>query len=850
MVRLICLALIINIMISCDDTKKEGERSAGETVAGEAAAGEAVAGEAVAGEAVAGEAVAGEAVAGEAVAGEAVAGEAASDSWTTSEIYEGLRPTCESCHGQGLSLASFANLAEFERLIVADPTWVVPGAPAQSGLINLLEGNYSGAYAQMPPSGETYANMIAGVGEAPSMEEIIAWIEALELGSIEPELVECADRPARGVMARLSRSEYRNATRDLLGTDLDPGADFPSENESYGFSHISSLLTLSPLLLEKYDLAAMGLASEALPLHTAPVERFVLEGETDLSSSVGSASGDFWNLWSNGLLSTFFTPPSAGVYRFEMSVAGGQAGPDPVRFALVIDGEDIQSFESTAQNPDRDVLTFDVELSNSEHQIGVRFLNDYYCPQDRFDTGECLGLGDRNLYLDRIVISGPQEITVSRSVFEERFLTCDPAESGFESCAREVITRFGRLAWRRPMTRIEVERLWNLVSADFSETEPTVREWREGMRQALHATLLSPYFIFRVERAADGQALNAFERATRLAAFLWRSIPDEVLLDAAENGELDTPEGQISEVDRMLNDPKALALIKDFGGRWMQLHHLDSVEPDYAIFSQFDEELRQAMSEESTRSLMTAVSEERSLLDLVNLDFTWVNARLADFYGMNEAYNEAAATERRGGYRRISLPQAGRLGFLTHGSWLTHTSQPTRTSPVVRGKWVLENLLCSPPPPPPPGVEGLPESTVDQNASVRERFEQHRADPACAACHTHMDAIGFGFEPFSGIGEFRVVDGNEVIDPSGELPTDPPLTFEDTIGLVNALRADDALPRCVTERMIIYAIGRGLNEDEFCFVDQVMNQSAQLSLQSLARSIAGSVMMNQQGVSP
>ena len=214
---------------------------------------------------------------------------------------------------------------------------------------------------------------------------------------------------------------------------------------------------------------------------------------------------------------------------------------------------------------------------------------------------------------------------------------------------------------------------------------------------------------------------------------------------------------------------------------------------------------------------------------------------------MTEVYQRAVETETDGGFRRIALPQAGRQGFLTQGAWLTLTSHPTRTSPVVRGKWVLENLLCSPPPPPPPSVEGLPESGVDQNASVRERFEQHRG-PACAACHTYMDAIGFGFEPFSGIGEFRLVDGDDLINPSGVLPSEPPIPFEDTVGLVNALRADEALPRCVTERMIIYALGRGLGEDEQCFVDEVMSRAGDLSLESLAASIAGSVMMNQQGV--
>ena len=791
----------------------------------------------------AGEAFAGTINGGAQIAGEVVAGDTNTTGPTTEDIYQRLRPSCVNCHGDGFALPYFATLNRFQSLLVADVNWVVAGQPEASALLDLLRGMSSGTYSQMPPGDSPYSESIAGQNGAPSMLELEEWILGLGNDPIEiEEELPCATTPTRGVMTRLSKLEYGHAIRDLLGTALDVGEGLPDENESYGFAHIASLLTLSPLLVEKYDLAAEALALEAVPSHAPPTEVQIFEAENDLTSMVGRATGEFWNLWSNGTLSTFTSVPFSAEYDITVTVSGQQAGPDPTRFSLVIDGEELPPQETSVQTPTRESFTTSVQLTAGEHQVGIRFLNDYYCPQDRFDEGECSGLGDRNLLVDRLTITGPLTVDLPPSSFEVRYLTCTPEEGEAETCLRATLNRFGRLAWRRPLTDTELDRLWDLISAEMNGE--VVQGWRTGLRQAIHAMLLSPHFIFRVERAPAGQALNAYERATRLAAFLWRSIPDELLLDAAERGDLDSQEGIRMEVTRMLNDRKATALVNDFGGRWMQLHHLDGAAPDYATCPQFNEELNSSMREEAERVLTTIVDEGRSILDLVNADFTWIDQRLADFYGLTDALDP----NREQAFQRVSLPQGGRLGFLTQAAWLTLTSQPTRTSPVVRGKWVLENLLCAPPPPPPPSVEGLPETGVDQDASVRERFEQHRADPACAACHTHMDAIGFGFEQFSGIGEFRLMDGRDVVDPSGELPTTPPTTFNDAVELVQTLRADPALPRCVTERMVIYALGRGVGEEERCMVDDVMSQSGRLSLQELAQAIAGSIMMTTQGV--
>lgn len=278
----------------------------------------------------------------------------------------------------------------------------------------------------------------------------------------------------------------------------------------------------------------------------------------------------------------------------------------------------------------------------------------------------------------------------------------------------------------------------------------------------------------------------------------------------------------------------------------MQLNHVESVSPDYEVFPDFDDLLKSSMYEESLRVLDTLIEEDRSLLELIDADFTWLNSRLASHYGLSDLLSLNLPDQ----FERVALPQGGRLGFMTQAAWLTVTSQATRTSPVLRGKWVLENLLCMPPPPPPPSVEGLIES-VNQNASVRERLEQHRADPACAACHTHMDSIGFGFEQFDGVGAFRTTDAQEVIDPSGELPSDPAISFSDAVEMVQNLRHHENVGRCFTERLVIYALGRGLSEDERCMVDEITLNAAEgdFTLNELAHAITQSPLFLTRGLS-
>ena len=787
--------------------------------------------------------------------------------WTTLDIFEGLSPTCAPCHSEGQSIPAFESLASFERLIVAEPAWVTPGSPSESALLSLLSGSAQGRYSQMPPSGPSYAerasSLSAQVPRAPNMTELADWIASLNPDALitPPEEVNCASLPAQSGLSRLSRDDYQRAVEDLLGTSLPIAQDLPAENESYHFTHLTELLTLSPLLVEKYDLAAQALAQEALPDRYPAPEELWFEGELDMESSVGAAGGSFWNLWAQGDLLTAVSVARLGLYQLQLSVGGGQAGPDPVRFAVLVDDIEVAYGETWAVSPAFERLSFEVPIEAGGHSIGVRFLNDYYCVEEGILAGRCTELGDRNLHFDSLLVTGPLYEDLPPSAFERRYLRCDLNalrdgalnDQELEVCGRETIEAFLRLAWRGPVSAMNLDRAWSLVDAELSQPSesPSLR-FAQGLRAVVHAALLSPRFLFKEELTPSGEHLEGRAIATRLAALIWRSVPDGELLAEAESGALATAEGIRASVTRMLSDPRATRLAVEFGGRWLTLHHLEVVAPDYLIFPTFDEPLRVAMYEETRRVLTAILDEDRSILDLIDADFTYLSPRLASHYGLEGALDTALGDT----FQRVSLPQAGRLGALTHGSWLTVTSHPTRTSPVVRGKWVLENLLCMPPPPPPPGVEGLP-PMVDQDSSVRARLEQHRADPACAACHTHMDAIGYGFEQLDGVGSFRLSDAGRLIDPAGELPPylegDEELregvSFADGPELVRALRADPRVSRCVAERFVVYALARGVREDERCLVDEVIAEASErgMTFKALVEAITVSPLFRMRG---
>ena len=740
---------------------------------------------------------------------------------TTAQVYENFLPVCVACHGSGQSFPIFASLQEFETSIVRDEDWVVAGQPEQSALLKILEGFGEGTYAQMPPGGEAYAALSSSDESLLRMQDLSAWVENLEEAA--PTERSCWDAPGFKGLQRLTRTEYNNTVRDLLDDAERPGDTFPADDYSHGFDNIAEVLTLSPLLVEKYELAAQTLVENAITYEEAAQIDIIEEAE-DLIGTQGAASGSAWNLWSNGVLSFVFSVATEGDYTLSFRGGGQQAGTDFVRVNLLANNQIVASVEVVESWPQASVYSATVHLLPGTHSFGLEFTNDYWCPQDRFDQGLCDGVGDRNFLADWLRVEGPQNaVLTDRPAIFETLVPCEPegawgdgaqVQSTFSACASSIFATFGRKAWRRPLTTDELDRLTELAQSAWGEGDTFI----QGIELGYKALLLSPNFIFKVETEPAGatpshRALTAHELATRLSYFLWSSTPDDHLLDLADSEELLDPDVLRSEVTRMLADAKAEALTSNFAAQWLLLRDVWNIDPEYTLYPDFDEELRDAMYQESTLLFQHVLDNDLPLTELLSADYSFVNQRLANHYGIAGTF--AGRT-----FQQVTdLPN--RSGFLTHAGWLALTSNRTRTSPVKRGKWVLERLLCESPPPPPPGVEGLvDDETIDQSLSIRERMEQHRADPNCAACHLDMDAVGFAFENFDAIGAYRTEDGEHAIDPSGSLLGQH--DFADGQELAGLLAQLPEVSHCMTEKMLTYALGRALYEEEVCLHEGVL----------------------------
>ncbi len=394
-----------------------------------------------------------------------------------------------------------------------------------------------------------------------------------------------------------------------------------------------------------------------------------------------------------------------------------------------------------------------------------------------------------------------------------RLLSCDPQAIGSDACAHQILGAFASRAWRRPATRDEAARLTALHHAGTAAGDT----FEEALQTGLAAVLLSPSFLFRVELDTDptsteAHPLNDHELAARLSYFLWSSMPDDRLREIADRGALKDAAVLEAEAERMLADPKARALAENFASQWLTTRGLLQATPDKEVFPGFDEELKAAMSCETTTFFDSLVVRDRPISDLVEGDTTYVNARLAAHYGIADAPDA--------GFSEVSLAGIERRGVLGHASILTVTSYPTRTSPAKRGKFVLDQLLCLPPPPPPPDVEGLPpEAVEEEGASLREVFERHRADPACAACHESIDPFGFALERFDGVGAIRERDNGALIDDSALYFYDTP--FHGEVELSHLLADDPLVARCIVEKTMSYALGRGIGAGDACTIDDV-----------------------------
>jgi hypothetical protein len=507
----------------------------------------------------------------------------------------------------------------------------------------------------------------------------------------------------------------------------------------------------------------------------------------------------FRNLHSNGEVFAHVNVPREGEYLFRIRAYGDQAGKEPARMAVRIDNRTVKEIDVPNESNDPQVYRCRVKLDAGSRRVAAAFTNDFVDQKAGNPKRR-----DRNLHVEWIEIEGPVGGEAAKlPASHDRIMIAKPAtKADEEACARKILENFGSKAYRRPLNKYEVNRLVKLVI--FAQQQGD--SFERGIQLAVQAILTSPHFVYRVEidpkpnDPDDVHYVNDYELASRLSYFLWSSMPDDELFTEAKNKTLRANVGK--QARRMLKDPKARALVENFAGQWLQTRNLKTAAPDTGRFPGFNEKLRGDMLRETELFFEAIVKEDRSVLEFIDADFTFLNERLAKHYGIDAVKGEE--------FRRVKITNGQRGGILTQASILTATSNPTRTSPVKRGKWILENILGATIPPPPPDAGELVEGKqAELSGSLRQRMEQHRSKAICASCHQRMDPLGFGFENYDAVGAWRTMDGKFPIDPSGELPGGK--TFQGPPELKQILKArKEAFAKCLAEKMLTYAVGRGV----------------------------------------
>ena len=615
----------------------------------------------------------------------------------------------------------------------------------------------------------------------------------------------CQPDPGHVTARRLNRAEYNNTVRDLLAIDFQPAADFPADDSGYGFDNIGDVLSLSPILMEKYLAAAERIAKAAVLPPPLPQATMVRHGRGENRGSTKAP----------GLIVSHRFPVE-GDYTFVVTLANR---PDPVRVNLSLDGQPYPTADVQDGADQWRTAEFRAHVSAGQHTFDAELIpNGPRAPDPDFESGQSKK-PLRDPVVGNIEIRGPYNpVTPPPSESYHRVFTCNDA-AGPQSlpCARVDLENLARRAYRRPVTSAEVDGLVRFVQMARDQGD----SFEQGMQVAVTAMLVSPHFLFRIERdPANPSAhdISQFELATRLSYFLWSSMPDEQLFQLAAQQDLRKPPVLEAQIRRMLADPKSKALVDNFGGQWLQLRNLDRTRPDPERFPHFSDDLRRDMKRETELFFQSIIQEDRSILDFIDADYTFVNARLAKFYGLPEVDSNQ--------FQRVQLPaDSHRGGVITQAAILTASSFPNRTSPVLRGKWILDNILNAPPPPPPPDVPNLDENAVGLSASMRQQLEAHRTNPVCNACHASMDPLGFGLENFDAIGRWRTKDGNFPIDATGRLPNGK--TFDGPEGLKQLLLSDKTIfAKCLAEKLLTYALGRGLEDYDQPAVQSIVNSTA------------------------
>jgi hypothetical protein len=645
--------------------------------------------------------------------------------------------------------------------------------------------------------------------------------------------------PGHKPIHRLNRTEYGNAVRDLLGLEVDVRDLLPADDESHGFDNIAGVLRVSSSLLEQYLTAARRVSSLAVGTDSEVVRLTYRvppdDSQQDEVDGLGLGTRGGLQFRHNfpqdaeyelavGLMRNFhgYITGLEFAHRVEIAIDGAQV------FSAQVGGPaDLLASDRNMSAAAEDIhkrLTARVRVAAGPHDVGVTFFR-----RNRAQSDEPLQLHERHHDLqdmnglpivEQVTLTGPFNPTgPGDTPSRRRIFTCRPNTAAQEAaCARTILTGLARRAYRRPVTADDLDPLIELYQAERAEG----RTFDAGIEQALRLVLASPKFLFRVETppaAAGGvERISDLELASRLSFFLWSSIPDEELLRLAEQGRLDEPAILQAQVERMLRDPRSRALVDSFAAQWLRLRNLRSHTPIARDFPNFDNELREAFRIETELFFGSIIREDRSALDLLNADYTYVNERLARHYGIPNVYGSH--------FRRVTVQQDARRGLLGQGSILTVTSYPNRTSPVLRGKWVLENILGTPPPAPPQDVPDIEENQPGEEArSLRARLEAHRRNPTCASCHRVMDPLGFALENFDGLGQWREKEPGGAIDPTGQLadgtPIDGPVALRKAV-----LERKEMFVRTLTEKLMTYGLGRGIELGDRPLVRKVAREAA------------------------
>ncbi|KAF0175437.1 MAG: hypothetical protein FD161_3332 [Limisphaerales bacterium] len=659
---------------------------------------------------------------------------------------------------------------------------------------------------QMPPAGKP----------RPEEKTFVTVLSALET-TLDRAAAANLNPGRTDTLRRLNRTEYQHAIRDLLALEIDAAALLPADEASHGFDNVT-VGELSPTLLDRYISAAqkisrlaVGGARRAPGGDTIRIRPDITQEERVDGLPPGTRGG--------ALIA--YTFPQDGEYELQVRLARDRnESVEGLREAheleVLLDRERVRSFTVKPppagkgfENVDAH-LTLRLPVKAGRHELGVTFLKN---PSSLLETLRQPYNAHFNMHrhprlspaIYQVSITGPFGAkepgdTPSR----RRIFVAQPKSPGEEEgCAQQILAALTRRAWRRPVTDADLTR-----PMQFFRDARAEMDFDAGIEAALSAVLVSREFLFRVEREPTGLApktpyrVSDLDLASRLSFFLWSSIPDDELLDAASRGELSRPQVLAQQTRRLLADPRAQSLVRNFAGQWLHLRNLDSITPDGRLFPDFDDNLRQAFRRETELLFEEVLREDRSVLDLLKSDHTYLNERLAKHYGIPHVYGTR--------FRRVALgPESQRGGLLRHGSILTVTSYATRTSPVIRGKWILENLVGTPPPPPLPDVPSLDDNFVSASLPVRERLAKHRANAACASCHDFMDPVGFALENFDAVGRWRTTEEGKPVDASGGLPDGS--QFTGVAGLeAGLLQRPDVFASTLTEKLLTFALGRGV----------------------------------------